>query len=134
MRNALESPRTAVQYAFSLEPMNMTSEPFAPVLEPLEALTGPEKAISSPYFSRPRFSTDFLAVSNLAGKAHRAFLQSWALPRFVAKRGEACDLILCNPADLADVGELPGVTVKADKTVLRRTFYLARVDSEEISA
>jgi len=72
-------------------------------------------------------------VANTDRTPHRVFLESWALPRFLAKRGESANLIECNPADLAEVGELPGVTVKADKAIQRRTFYLARVDSEEIS-
>jgi hypothetical protein len=125
----------AVQYAFSLEPSHLSSEPFAHVLEPLEASTGQISGISSPIHAETPRGADFLAVSNPDGKkAHRDFLHDWAVPRFLAKRGEPCNLIQCNPADLAAVGDLPGVVVRPDPYVQRRTFYLARVDSEEISA
>jgi hypothetical protein len=66
--------------------------------------------------------------------AHRAFLLGYALPRFLDLRGEPATLIECNAADVADVGDIPDVTVRADKYVLPRTFYLAKVDHAEIPA
>jgi hypothetical protein len=132
MTNAPESPESRENWTQGhLIPL----EPSACILGHSSASKAANTAISSPLFAQARKSTAFLSVSNPdEKKAHRAFLHDWALPYFLAKRGEPCTLIQCNPADLAEVGDLPGVVVRPDPYVQRRTFYLAKVDSEEISA
>ena len=92
----------------------------APVPEPVDATTEPDASILAP---RPKSAT-YRVLANFDGKSHHAFLREWGLPYFHSKTGAPCRLILCSPADLAEVGQLPGVVVKADKTVLPKHFYL----------
>lgn len=99
---------------------------FAPVLEQPDASTGQNVSAAAP---SPQSST-YRVLANLDGTSHHAFLEGWGLPYFHSKTGAPCLLILCNPANLAEVGQLEGITVQADKTVLPKHFYLTGGNDE----